>query len=208
MLHHVTSSLLPLGLARTLLLSPKDQGFLIAQVNDERPQPALSPLGVIGPSRARVIGRVGPPDVHLDARWHNSLTFYGKRFDDYGPSDPDWRLRRRIAAAPLARNLEQLGRDEEYALTGSYYAIFRSIISKTGAVPFVLLMPLARMPNSLPVVLVEFASPHVARHYGDMLQKLMGQAPAPVAPTPPIKVDGIEVEELSAEEAAKYFGPG
>ncbi|MGE0860863.1 MAG: hypothetical protein AB7I01_14715 [Gammaproteobacteria bacterium] len=206
MLHHVTSSLLPLGLARTLLLAPKDQGFLIAQVNDERPTPALSPLGVIGPSRARVIGRVGPPDVHLDARWHNSLTFYGKRFDDYGPSDPDWRLRRRIAAAPLAQNLEQLGRDKEYALTGSYYAIFRSIISRTGAVPFVLLMPLPRVPNSLPVVLVEFTSVRAARHYGDLLQKLMGRAPAPAAPAPPIKVDGIEVEELSAEEAAKYFG--
>lgn len=39
MLHQVTRSLLPLGLARTLLLSPKDQGFLIAQVNNEPPTP-------------------------------------------------------------------------------------------------------------------------------------------------------------------------
>ncbi|MBX9605743.1 MAG: hypothetical protein K2Y51_05940 [Gammaproteobacteria bacterium] len=206
MLHQVTRSLLPLGLARTLLLSPKDQGFLIAQVNDEPNHPSLSPLGVVGPSRARAIGRVGPPDVRLDARWQKSLTFYGKRFDDYGPSDPDWRLRRRIAAAPLARNLEQLGRDEDYALTGSYYAIFRSILAKTGAVPFVLLMPLPRMPNSLPVMLVEFASPRAARHYGDLLRKLMGSGPAPDRPAPPIKVDGIEVEELSDEEAAAYFG--
>lgn len=206
MFHHVANSLLPLGLSRTLLATPTDQGFSIAHADRKRKDLVLVPLGVAACTRAAIIGRVGPPDIHLDVRWKASLTFYGKRFDEFSVQDRDWVLRRQIATSPLSRNIRQLARDDQFALTGSYYAIFRAILNSRQGLPVVLLRTMPSTQDSLPVALLNLRDSRLAKHFADLLRRFLTPEPVEEPLSPPTVIDGLEVAELSQEEALQYFG--
>ena len=203
--HRVASLLLPLGLARTLIATPKDQGFSVARVNSKRTELDLIPLGTVECSRATVIGRVGPPDPRLGMRWYNSLTFYGKRFDAFSKEDPNCTLRRRIAAAPLWKNLSQVTRDDQFALTGSYYSVFREILQSRRGLPLVLFAQDRLNLDSLPVLLLNLRNPRLAERFADLARRLLTpEEPAP-GPVLPVVADGIEVGDVSPEDVEKYF---
>jgi hypothetical protein len=207
MVHHVANSLLPLGLSRTLLATPTDQGFSIAHADRNRTDLALVPLGVVACTRAAIIGRVGPPDTHLDVRWRASLTFYGKRFDEFSAQDRDWVLRRQIATSPLSSNIRQIARDDQFALTGSYYAIFRAILNLRQGLPVVLLRTMPSTQDSLPVALLNFRDSRLAHHFAELSRRFLAPEAAEEALLPPAAIDGLEVAELSEEDALRYFGP-
>lgn len=204
MIHRIANSLLPLGLSRTLLATPTDQGFILALADGKRTELTLIPLGTVACTRAAIIGRVGPPDAHLDVRWRTSLTFYGKRFDEFSGQDPNWVLRRRIAVSPLSRNIRQITRDDQFALTGSYYAIFRAILNSRQGLPVILLRTMPGAVDSLPVALLNVRGARMAKHFSDLLRRLMTPERAAEVPAAPEVVDGIEVDELSAEDAMQY----
>lgn len=205
--HRIACSLLPLGLGRTLIASPHVDGFSISRIDPNNESVSLLPLGNVECTRASIIGRVGPPDARLDVRWRASLTFYGKRFDDFAGDDPNWVLRRRIATSPLSRNLRQIARDSQFALTGSYYSVFRAILTTTAGLPVVLFSSTPGAPDSLPVMLLTLRSAGIAKRFADLLQRLMKIEREAQPASAPVSVDGIAVDELSAEDAERYFGP-
>ncbi len=204
--HGIARGLLPLGLGRTLIASPQIDGFSLSRIDPKDEGLRLMPLGTVACTRASLIGRVGPPDARLDVRWRSSLTFYGKRFDEFASEDPNCVLRRRIAASPLSRNVRQITRDEQFALTGSYYAVFRAILKSTHGLPVVLLSSTPGAPDSLPVMLLHLRNAAMARRFADLLQRLMRFERAAEPQSDAVTVDGIEVDELSADDVNRYFG--
>ena len=138
-------------------------------------------------------------------RWYNSLTFYGKRFDAFSKEDPNCTLRRRIAAAPLWKNLSQVTRDDQFALTGSYYSVFREILQSRRGLPLVLFAQDRLNLDSLPVLLLNLRNPRLAERFADLARRLLTpEEPAP-GPVLPVVADGIEVGDVSPEDVEKYF---
>lgn len=205
--HRIARSLLPWGLGRTLIASPQVDGFSISCIDPKCEDVSPLPLGDVACTPASIIGRVGPPDTRLDVRWRGSLTFYGKRFDDFSREDPHWVLRRRIAISPLSSNLQQITRDNQFALTGSYYAVFKAILTTAAGLPVVLFSATPGAPDSLPVMLITLRSTGMAKRFADLLQRLMTVERAVQPPPASARVDGIDVDERSAEDAEHYFGP-
>ena len=151
------------------------------------------------------IGQVGPPDPRLGVRWHNSMTFYDKRFDEFSKEDPNGTLRRRTAAASLWKNLSQFARDDQFALTGSNYSVFREILQSRCGLPLVLFAEDRSNPDSLPVLLLNLRNARLAECFADLARRLLTpEEPAP-GPVPPLAADGIEVGDVSPANVEKYF---
>lgn len=154
-----------IGLAKTLLATKGRNRYLVHRLDPQAERLTLLKIGELEASGAPVIGRVSQPQASLPLAWRESLTFYGRWYDELAPVDPGGALRIKIAQLPLTTLLTQIQRDDRYALVGTYYAVFQAIMTAKQRVPLILLDTYARSPASLPVILPTTTDD---RAYGEM----------------------------------------
>lgn len=154
-----------IGLAKTLLATKGANRYYVHRLEQHADRWTLMKIGEINASAAPVIGRVSRPLSTLPLAWRQSLTFYGRWYDDLAPVDPNGALRVKIACLPLATLLTQIQRDDRYALVGTYYAVFQAIMTGKQRIPLVLLDTKSTDEASLPVILPEYAND---RAHGEM----------------------------------------
>ncbi|MEQ8659920.1 MAG: hypothetical protein RLW62_03820, partial [Gammaproteobacteria bacterium] len=162
--------------------------------------PELAPVAVLGEVALPVIGRIGLPDPELAAAHGATLSFYGNWFDSIAATDRDYRLRRNIAALAPARLLEQIGRDDRYALVADFAAAFRTIMAVKGRVPLVCLDDRSLAQLSFPVVLPAIADSGLATRLAGVLDIMLKAATGPATPVSAVSVSGIEVEDLDEDD--------
>ena len=146
-------TLAPIGLERTLIATERPSGLAVHRVARDGDKYRLEPLGALMPQRFAAIGRVAAPEALLRIPWRDSLTFYGRWYDELASADRSYRLRRKIAQVPRETQVAQLLRDDKYALVGTYYAVFQAIMEAKQRVPLVLLNASFLEERSFPVVL-------------------------------------------------------
>ena len=101
--------------------------------------------------------------------------------------------------------IEWLYRDDQFALTGSYYSVFREILQSRRGLPLVLFAQDCLHLDSLPVLLLNLRNARLAERFADLARSLLTpEEPAP-GPVPPVVADGIEVGDVSPEDVEKYF---
>ena len=154
----------------------------------------LDPLGRFAPQPLPVIGRIGLPDPQLGDGWADGLPFYGKWFDDIGETDVGYHLRRNISALSRERLLEQIRRDEQYALVGDYAAVFATILEVKQRVPLVLLDDRYLELVSFPVVLPTLAEEGLGTKLAGIL-RIMLKAVSRNEDLAATTLTGIEVDE-------------
>jgi hypothetical protein len=194
----VAENLVRLGLGRTLLLVPGPDTHTVARIKTTSDQIALAPLGKLPASELPKIGRVGAPDPQLGERWANVMPFYGNWFDDIGETDIDYQLRRNIAALSSDRLLDQVARDNRYALVADFAAVFRTIMTVKKRVPLVLVNDTHLAIDSFPVVLPAIEDPGLHARFQGILHVMLKAAAhnSDDSSRRPDGVDGIEVEEM------------
>jgi hypothetical protein len=202
----LAKKLLSYGLHKTLIGVPANTDLSINRIALVNGKPTLSRVGAVRMFPLSAIGRVALPDPALDIPWTHSLTFYGRRFDNYKTSDPTGVVRKKIASASKAMTLIQIRRDDDYAITGSFYNVFQEIMEAKEQVPLVLWTHALTNIDSFPVILIDTHTDTMDIDYAAILRMMLKQDPPPVQVTMPTIVGGLEVEEISAEEFNKYFG--
>jgi hypothetical protein len=161
-----------IGLAKTLLATKGRNGYCVHRLEQRTGRWTLLKIGELTASGAPVIGRVSRPLASLPLVWRESLTFYGRWYDELAPADPSGALRVKIAQLPLATLLTQIQRDERYGLVGTYYAIFQAIMTGKQRIPLILLDTESRDDASLPVILPASAGDR-AHHEMESVLRLM-----------------------------------
>lgn len=141
------------GLARTLLATKGGDRYLVHRLETDGERLKLIKLGELKALGAPVIGRVSRPESILRLPWRDTLTFYGRWYDELSSADRKYSLRMKIARAPLETLLEQVARDDRYGLVGTYYAVFRTIMDVKRRIPLILLDSNLVDEGSLPVIL-------------------------------------------------------
>lgn len=194
----VAENLVGLGLGRTLLVLRGTDAHTVGRIKMTRDGIALAPLGKLPACALPVIGRVGAPDPQLGPHWAGVMPFYGKWFDDIGETDIGYRLRRNISALASDRLLEQVARDNSYALVAEFAAVFRTIMTIKKRVPLVLIDDMHLAIDSFPVVLPLIADLGVNTRLEGILQVMLKAAAgnSGASPRQADGVDGIEVEEM------------
>ncbi|MCP5200924.1 MAG: hypothetical protein H6977_12995 [Gammaproteobacteria bacterium] len=191
----VLHQLLPRGLARTLVVVCGEEACTVGRLRREGSgQVRLDPLGRFAPQPLPVIGRIGLPDPQLGDGWADGLPFYGKWFDDIGETDVGYHLRRNISALSRERLLEQIRRDEQYALVGDYAAVFATILEVKQRVPLVLLDDRYLELVSFPVVLPTLAEEGLGTKLAGIL-RIMLKAVSRNEDLAATTLTGIEVDE-------------
>ncbi|MEM7541813.1 MAG: hypothetical protein AAF384_09510 [Pseudomonadota bacterium] len=152
----VAKRLANLGLKKTLIAVPKNNVYNVNRVKSLDGNVELTRIASFSSDHVPIIGRVGVPDPQLGIPWKKSMPFYGKWFDDIGGTDPGYQLRRNISSMSHDSMLEQIGRDDQYALVGSYYSVFQTIMKVKRRAPLVLIddtyLPLVSFPVILPKI--------------------------------------------------------
>lgn len=194
----VAGILVGLGLDRTLLVLRGKDGHTVGRIRRTHNEIALAPVGQLPASALPVIGRVGTPDPQLGAHWAEVMPFYGKWFDDIGETDSGYHLRRNISALSSDRLLEQIARDNSYALVAEFAAVFRTIMTIKKRVPLVLIDDTHLAIDSFPVVLPEIEDAELNTRLEGILQVMLKVAThtSDTAGGRPDGADGIEVEEM------------
>lgn len=173
-------------------------GHTVGRIRRTNNEIALAPVGQLPASALPVIGRVGTPDPQLGAHWAEVMPFYGKWFDDIGETDSGYHLRRNISALSSDRLLQQVARDNSYALVAEFAAVFRTIMAIKKRVPLVLIDDTHLAIDSFPVVLPEIEDVELNTRLEGILQVMLKVAShtsdAPAGR--PDGADGIEVEEM------------
>ena len=146
-------SLVRIGLAKTLLATKGGDRYLVHRLETDGERLKLIKLGELKALGAPVIGRVSRPESILRLPWHETLTFYGRWYDELSSADRKYSLRIKIARAPLETLLEQVARDDRYGLVGTYYSVFRTIMDVKRRIPLILLDSNLVDDSSLPVIL-------------------------------------------------------
>jgi hypothetical protein len=146
-------SLVRIGLGKTLLATKGGDRYVVHRLEERDDRLGLVKLGELKAYGAPVIGRVSRPEAILGLPWCETLTFYGRWFDELSSADRKYALRRKIARAPLETLLEQIARDDRYGLVGTYYAVFRTIMDCKQRIPLILLDTNLVDEGSLPVIL-------------------------------------------------------
>lgn len=146
-------TLVPFGICRVLLATEREGRLTVYRVAGANGRLTMANQGEIDGLGAELIGRVGAPDPALNFCWRDSLTFYGRWFDELESVDPNGALRRKIADSPQETLLTQLARDDRYAVVGTYYATFRAILDIKRRLPLVLADAQVLNRSSLPVIL-------------------------------------------------------
>ena len=131
----LAKKLFPYGLHKTLIGVPANTDLSINRLAMVDGKPTLSRVGAVRMFPLLAIGRLALPDPVLDIPWTNSLTFYGRRFDNYRTNDPTGTVQKKIVAASKAMTLMQIRRDDDYAITGSFYSVFKDIMEAKEQVP-------------------------------------------------------------------------
>lgn len=202
----IARSLLPFGLAKTLLVEPQAHGFSVNRVQARRDAVAYRSLANMQVKNIEVIGRVGLPDPRLGLAWTRSMTFYGRRFDAVASADPHYGLRRKLAVQSDAVARRQIARDDLYPVVGSYYAAFRNIIQVKRRTPFVLMSSTLHAARSFPVVLLDCTDSQLAATLAASLRLILRHGGTDEAARESHAADtGIDVVELPAEDFEKYF---
>ncbi len=154
-----------IGLAKTLLATKGRDRYCIHRLEQHDGRLTLLKIGELKASGAPVIGRVSRPESALPLAWRESLTFYGRWYDELAPVDPTYALRIKIAQSPLATLLTQIQRDDRYGLVGTYYSVFQAIMASKQRIPLILLDTPLVDDASLPVILPDSADD---KRYGEM----------------------------------------
>ncbi|MGE0484512.1 MAG: hypothetical protein AB7Q81_10260 [Gammaproteobacteria bacterium] len=191
----VIRQLLPLGLARALVFVHAQDGGTVGRIRSGAGgRLRLDPLGRCEGVPPPVIGRLGLPDEQLGAGWDGNLLFYGKWFDDIGETDAGYQLRRNISALSRERLLEQIRRDEQYALVGEFRAVFTTILDVKQRVPLVWLDDRHLALASFPVVLPDLADAALTTKLAGIL-RIMLKASSRDEEIAATTLTGIEVDE-------------
>lgn len=146
-------SLARIGLAKTLLATRGTDRYFVHRLELEDQRLKLIKLGELKAVGAPVIGRISRPEAILRLPWRETLTFYGRWYDELSSADRKYSLRMKIARAPLETLLDQVARDDRYGLVGTYYAVFRTIMDVKERIPLILLDTKLVEDGSLPVIL-------------------------------------------------------
>jgi hypothetical protein len=166
-------TLAPIGLERTLIATERPSGLAVHRIARDGAKYRLEPLGALQPQRFAAIGRVAAPEALLRIPWQDSLTFYGRWYDELASADRSYRLRRKIAQVPRETQVAQLLRDDKYALVGTYYAVFQAIMEAKQRVPLVLLNASFLEERSFPVVLPREARDPLYPELETLLRELL-----------------------------------
>jgi hypothetical protein len=142
-----------IGLAKTLLATKAHDRYLVHRLERHDERLAILKVGELKATGAPIIGRVSRPEPALPLAWHESLTFYGRWYDELAPADPTYALRVKIAQSPQATLLTQIQRDDRYGLVGTYYSVFPAIMDGKQRIPLILLDTKLGDDYSLPVIL-------------------------------------------------------
>lgn len=167
--YYVAKVLEPLGLRRTLVILNQRDEYTVNLIKSLDQIPELICVGRLKSNDFNVIGRVGIPDPEMTVPWLSSLSFYGKWFDQI----VERRVRSKLCATPHAQMLEQVGRDNQYALVGSYYSVFQTIMEVKKRVPFVLINDHYLSTLSFPVILADQVDAPLENDCFELLQKML-----------------------------------
>jgi hypothetical protein len=173
----VAKLLEPFGLRNTLVVMQERDGCTVNRLKSLGQLPELTCLGRLSSSEVAHIGRIGPPDASLPISWANSLSFYGQWFDRRASDE----IRQRLCALPRETIMKQAGRDDQYAMVGSYYSCFLTIMDVKQRVPLVLIDDRYLAALSFPVVFPNASDAKLERELmftlRTMLRRYRGAAP-------------------------------
>jgi CTP synthase (UTP-ammonia lyase) len=206
----VVKHLAQIGLLKTLIAVKSDRGYAVSRIKRIDETIELKRLGVFSSEQIPVIGRVGIPDPQLGVSWQDTMTFYGNWFDELGGTDAGYHLRKSISSISHERLLEQIKRDDEYALVGSYYAVFRTVMDVKRRVPLVLVDDTLLSLTSFPVILPAIGDVGLDEKLQGVLRVMLkaDTRAQSEAQDDEARIDGIEVDEVSAEDLAKHLPRG
>lgn len=195
----VAKELATLGLRKTLLAVKSADAYTVSRIRGIGEKIDIETMGRFDAGASPVIGRVGIPDPQLGVSWNDTMTFYGHWFDQLGETDAGYHLRRNISSISQQRLLEQIRRDEQYALVGSYYSVFQTIIDVKKRVPLVLIADTYLSLTSFPVILPRIEDAALAQRLAGVLHVMLKADPT-IPPRPPADdgpdAGGIEVDEV------------
>lgn len=193
----VAQQLAPLGLRNTLIAVERDGAYVVSRIKSIGENVELNNQGNFASANVPIIGRVGVPEASLGITWTNSMAFFGKWFDHIGETDPSYRLRKSISTLSHRAQLDQIGRDEQYALVGSYYSVFRTILEVKQRAPLVLVSDSLVPLRSFPVILPAIEDDELQAKFIDVLGFMLRRDNASQQPAEPdpLALDGIVVEE-------------
>ena len=186
-----------LGLRKTLIVVKKADHYAVSRINRIDRTLDLTPIGSFTADHLPRIGRVGIPDPQLAIPWTTSMAFYGKWFDYIGGTGAANHLLRQITSLPREKILAQVTRDDQYAIIGSYYSVFRAIMDAKRRVPLILIDDTFLSLASFPVVLPILQDSYFEQTLFDVLRSLLRlyRSTPPRQEPGPRRVEGIEVDE-------------
>ena len=192
----VAKRLAPLGLLNTLIAVKRADQYAVSRIKAVDETVELNAVGSFSSDHVPAIGRIGSPDPVLGTQWKNSLAFYGKWFDFIGETDPGYRLRKNISSLSHKTQLEQISRDDQYALVGSYYSVFQTVMNVKRRVPLVLIDDTHISLISFPVVLPRIEDKAFEQKLLDMLGFMLrpDKSNSSDREPDPLGLDGFEVD--------------
>ena len=193
----VAQRLDPLGLRTTLVAIKKDDIYTISRIRQITPTVELLALGEFSSDHVPCTGRVGISDPQIDFPWKNSMAFYGKWFDRISESRLKHQVYRNTPRICHQQMLEQIRRDNQYAVVGSYYSIFRTIIEAKRHVPLVLIDDSLLALPSFPVLLPSIVDRALEERLLNVLHRMLRLYPtiARSRVAEPPNAEGIDVYE-------------
>lgn len=192
----VARCLADLGLLRALIAVRTARGYDVSRIRRLGDAVDLEPEGRFESDDVPVIGRVGVPDPQLGVEWQGHMPFYGKWFDEIGETDAGYHLRRGISSISEERLLEQIRRDDQYALVGDFASVFRTILEVKRRVPLVLIDDTFLELTSFPVILPAIADQALTDKLTTVLTIMLKAASRPAGGADDGGMSGIVVDEI------------
>ena len=200
----VAKCLTKLGWLKALIAMECPSGYAVSRIKKIDSSVDLTRLGLFSSEQVPVIGRVGIPDTQLGVSWTDTMTFYGKWFDELGETDAGYHLRRNISSLSLDHLLDQIRRDDQRALVGSYYSAFHTVMHVKKRVPLVLIDHAHLDLTNFSVVLPKIDEVGLEKKLMGVLRVMLkadsGVRSAPAGESE--RVDGVEFDELSTDYIA------
>ena len=179
----------------TLVVIRHGDHYAISRINRIAGDVDLTPIGKLADVPMSRIGRIGATPPDLIVPWNRSMSFYGKWFDQIAGGDSGYALRAKLAKVSREVMLEQVRRDNQYGLVGSYYSVFQAIMALKGRVPLVLIDDSLLALESFPVVLPDINDSDFQQNLLDVLRRMLRHYPNAAVTVDQVSVDGIDVEE-------------
>jgi hypothetical protein len=169
----VARQLEPFGLRQVLVAVERPKVYDVSRIRSLGDPVDLQTLFSVAADEVPVIGRVTLPDPESGLPFRNSMPFYGRWFDRIGRHDTAFALRRKLAGQSPQMMIDQLRRDDDYAIAGSYYCEFRAIMAAKQRPPLVLIDDAFLALRSFPVVLPRLTDRIVADNLIGVLNLLL-----------------------------------